>query len=252
MSLCKYFLKVAYCGTQYAGWQRQKNAQSIQAVLEHALSLILSESITIYGSSRTDRGVHAEGQIAHFSTFRKIVPKRMLHSLNAVLPSDISALDLQVVPDTAHARYDAIRRCYIYFIHRQKHPFLFGRSLFYPYTLNLEAMNQAAHSLFLHKDFHMFSKTGSSPLHTLCTIYQAHWHMEQSQILFTISANRFLRGMVRALVGTFLKIGRGHLQSTDMHNILQGTTTLRAAFAPPEGLHLVHVHYPHFSIEKQV
>ena len=152
---------------------------------------------------------------------------------------------MRVVPESAHARYDAVKRCYIYSVHRQKDPFLQDKSLLYPYQLDVEAMNCAAQGLLSHKDFKAFAKAGSSTAHTLCTIYQSHWHIEQSQILFTISANRFLRGMVRALVGTFLEIGRGHLQSTDMKNILQGKWMQRAAFAPAKGLCLVHVHYPY-------
>ena len=239
----RYFLKLAYKGTPYAGWQRQPNALGIQEIVEEALSQLLKSPITIVSSSRTDAGVHALAQVVHFDAEEQ-TPSDLLHRLNSILPNEIAALDLIPKPPEAHARYDASMRRYIYKIHHRKQPLLEGLSYRCPHTLDLKAMNKAARICLSYRDFSSFARSRSN-IPPNCRLYQAQWQYWGEELLFTVSGNRFLRGMVRTMVALFIEIGRGRLDFSDTHHILQAQDRSKVAgSAPPHGLYLVEVHYP--------
>lgn len=248
----RYFLDLAYQGTAYNGWQSQLNAPSVQESVEKALSTLLRTPTEIVGSGRTDTGVHAEQQFAHFDMFEKegenIDLPTLKHRLNGLLPFDIAIKHIQSVHDTAHARFDAVERSYEYRINTQKNPFLRGLAYLYRPALDLTLMNESAGKLLEYTDFQAFSKTGSNNKHFFCTLHRAEWVQTEVGYTFHITANRFLYGMVRALVGTLLEVGAGKLSSMDFEKILQSKNRQNAKrAAPPEGLFLTKVKYPYLS-----
>lgn len=252
----RYFLEIAYQGTNYAGWQKQENALSVQAEIEKALKIILREEIAITGSGRTDTGVHASQQFAHFDS-KSPIKTGANKSLNAVLPKDISILGIYEVKEEAHSRFDAIQRKYQYKITHTKSPFLENLAAFIPQKLDVDLMQEAAQKLLLHIDYESFSKVKANTKHFRCQINQADWHyskdiFSQTDILvFEITANRFLWGMVRAIVGTLLEVGRKKMSVEDFEEIiLKRNRSLAAGAAPPQGLYLSEVIYPYPFVSK--
>jgi tRNA pseudouridine38-40 synthase len=232
----RYFVHLSYDGGNFHGWQRQPNAESVQSVLESALCKILRQDKVIsVGCGRTDTGVHAKSFYAHFNAEHGISDlEETLFRLNQVLPSSIAISKIFQVGDKCHSRFDATERSYEYFIHQQKNPFLHGRSMFYPYELDIELMNAAAMTLVRKGDFSSFCKTGGGQKTNICDVRNAIWKMNESgQWVFYISADRFLRNMVRAVVGTLLEVGRGKMSLQEMEEVIDA----RARGAAGESVH---------------
>ena len=240
----RYFIELAYNGTNYHGWQYQPNAVSVQETLNVALSTILKNSIDIVGAGRTDTGVHAKQMFAHFDFDTEIEVPFLIHKLNSFLPKDIAIINLHKVHDTAHARFDATKRTYEYHIHTQKNVFENEGSWYYPSELNIDAMNEATTLLFNHTDFECFSKVNTDVNTFNCKIMDAHWQQYGDQLIFTISADRFLRNMVRAIVGTMINIGLGKITLKDFQNIFESKDRNQAGFSvPAHGLYLTKIDY---------
>lgn len=242
----RYFIEFSYKGTNYSGWQRQKNAVSVQQLLDEALTLILRENIETVGSSRTDTGVHAEQQYAHFDIVSEIKDlDQLTYRLNSRLPFDIAIHRIFLVAETAHSRFDATHRRYEYRIIKRKNPFLNDQSHIFHKPLEIEKMNEAAALLLVYKNFESFSKIHTQVNNFLCDITVAEWYEKEDILIFNIKANRFLRGMVRALVGTLLEVGIGKRSIGDFENTIQAQDRSKAgAQAPAQGLFLVEVGYP--------
>lgn len=242
----RYFLQCSYNGTRYHGWQIQPNAISVQEVLEEALSIILREKIAIMGAGRTDTGVHASFFILHFNTsVSEIESAKMVYKLNSFLPSDIAIQKIWKVADEAHARFSALSRTYKYFISTEKNPFNTEISFRYLKPLDVEKMNLAAHTLFDYEDFTSFSRLHTDVKTNNCKIFKAEWTEENNRLVFTIKADRFLRNMVRAIVGTLLEVGLGKLTVDEFKNIIELKDRGAAgASAPAHGLFLVDIEYP--------
>jgi tRNA pseudouridine38-40 synthase len=245
--MSRYALQFAYDGGSFHGYQIQPNAHSVQAELEEKLSLLLAEPIAITGSGRTDTGVHAAHQIAHFDTI-SVIDANLIYRLNRMLSPALTAQAIFSVADDFHARFDATSRIYEYRITRHKDPFLRDFAYWYEADLDLAAMNEAAKLLLSHTDFQCFSKVKTEVNTFECTIISAFWESKDDQLVFTIEGNRFLRGMVRAVVGTLMEIGMGKWTSTDLKRILESKSRQEAGRAvPAHGLHLVKVNYPEAS-----
>ena len=244
----RYFLIFSYVGSSYAGWQRQPNALGIQEVIENSLQKVLKKEVTLFGSSRTDAGVHALAQVAHFDTEETLLNgTAFLYRLNALLPQQVAAIGLQPVLSNSHARHSASARRYVYRVHLGKQPFLDGLSYHCHYQLDIESMNRVADIYLSHTDFRALSRSGSPRAHHNCYLRQAYWHREAEGLVFTVSSNRFLRGMVRAMVGLCIDVGRGRLQVSETYQILESKDRALAPFSPPpQGLYLADVHYPSF------
>ncbi len=241
----RYFIEISYLGTHFSGFQIQPNARTVQGELEKALSLILRDAIAIQGSSRTDAGVHAKQQFAHFDFEPIEQPNDLVYKLNRFLPSDLAAHAFHALPDTAHARFDATHRKYEYHISTIKSPFLIGKTWFNSRPVDLNKMNDAAKLLIGYHDFEAFSKVKTEVNNFFCTIYEAHFSINETGFVFHIKANRFLRGMVRALVGTLLEVGYERIQLSDFLEIINSRNRQRAgSAAPAEGLYLTEVGYP--------
>jgi tRNA pseudouridine38-40 synthase len=242
----RYFIELSYKGTSYNGWQRQPNALAVQQVLEETLEKVLRVPVELVGSSRTDTGVHASQQYAHLDLPAPLPdPDRTVHSLNALLPHDIAVRRLVPVPDEVHSRFAATHRRYEYRMVRHKDPFLTHEAYVYRPELDLDAMNRAADVLLRHEDFESFSKIHTSVNNFRCHLTEARWYWRGEVLVFGVQSNRFLRGMVRALVGTLLKVGRGQLSVEDFERIIVSRNRKEAgAQAPPHGLFLVEVGYP--------
>lgn len=241
--MARYFLKVSYKGTAYNGFQIQENANTIQLEIEKALEVFYKEKISLTGSSRTDAGVHALENYFHFDTSLE-VEHQHLYNLNAILNKDIIALDIYKVKNDAHCRFDATFRTYKYYIYQQKNPFLEDRAYLYPYTLDINLMKEAAALLFQFNDFSSFSKKHTQVNNFNCTISKAEWFVENDCLVFHVQSNRFLRGMVRALVATMLKVGRGQMSIDEFKNLIAAKTNSSAHFdVPAHGLFLVKVGY---------
>jgi tRNA pseudouridine38-40 synthase len=242
----RYFLEISYLGTHYHGWQKQQNAASVQEKLEEALAILLQTEISTIGSGRTDTGVHAKVQIVHFDTKKEIISHQaFLKKLNAILPNDISAKAIRRVNDDAHARYDANKRSYQYVICTKPEPFERGKAYYFYRHLDLEAMNLAASYLKGKHDFQSFSKVKANVNHYICEVWQIEWERKDPFLIFHVSANRFLHGMVRTLVGTLLDVGLGKIEPEKVKEILDLKDRRKAGrAAPPEGLFLTEVAYP--------
>jgi len=202
-----YCAEIAYDGTHFSGWQRQINAHTLQEEIENAISKILQEEITVLGCGRTDSGVHARSYFLNFKTNHQELNDQFIYKLNYLLPTTIVFECLWQVQDDFSARFDAESRSYKYYLHQEMNPFLNAYSLFYGRKLNIAAMNKACTFLLGRQDFKSFSKAKTEVNNFFCQISKAHWEMEGEQLVFTIQANRFLRNMVRAVVGTLLEIG---------------------------------------------
>jgi len=241
----RYFVEAQFKGTRYAGWQRQKAQPSVQQTIEQALSVILRNKITITGCGRTDAGVHALQYFFHFDT-RHDLPNRFIYKLNQYLPADIAFAGCQLVDDDAHARRDAVSRTYRYFLHFNKDPFSTD-SVYYPYrtAIDVVLMSAAAALLTEFETFKPFCKTGSDTPHHLCDVTSVHWDIDKHRAVFTMKANRFLRGMVRLVVGMCLNVGRGKISLNEVREAMDQQMELRLSeSAPAHGLFLIEVEYP--------
>ena len=240
----RYFIKLAYNGTNYHGWQVQPNASSVQETLNKALSVILNEEINIMGAGRTDTGVHAKEMFAHFDYNPTLEIDSVLHKLNSYLPKDIVIYDIIPVHDDAHARFDAKKRTYNYYITSVKDVFSQEESWYYHQNLDVELMNQAAKILLNHNDFQCFSKVNTDVNTFNCTISEAYWTQENNLLIFTISADRFLRNMVRAIVGTLVNVGLHKITLSDFNSIIENKNRNEAGFSvPAQGLFLTKIEY---------
>lgn len=247
----RFFLEIAYDGTMYHGWQVQDNAISVQQRLNEALQKILRRDIETIGAGRTDTGVHAKQLYVHFDVPQGAIADhhRFLHSLNALLPHDIAALDLISVSTTAHARFDAIERSYAYHIHFRKDPFLVHKSWQMRDRPDVSLMNLAAEHLLGKQDFGCFSKSNTQVFTNICTIKHAEWIWEQDKLVFHITADRFLRNMVRAIVGTLLDIGLKDKPAVSIRDVIQSKDRANAGTSvPAHGLYLTKVIYPYIHI----
>lgn len=241
----RYFLEITYDGTHFHGWQIQPNALSVQEVLNDCLSKVLRQPISTIGSGRTDTGVHAIQQFVHFDVDQQLDQQQALYRINRLLPGDIGAKGLYLVADDAHARFDAFERTYHYHVTLEKDPF----KRFYAHYLSREVdvakMNEAAATLLKFEDFTTFSKVKGDTKHYNCNMYEAVWQQQGHNLHFTIRANRFLRGMVRLVVGTLLDVGRSKLTVEQFEQIVSSRDRAKASgAAPAEGLYLAKVNYP--------
>lgn len=240
----RYFIELAYKGTNYHGWQYQPDADSVQETLNKALSLLLKKEIDIVGAGRTDTGVHAKKMYAHFDYETEIDSKKLTQKLNSFLPKDIVIFDIIKVANEAHARFDATKRTYEYHIHTFKDAFVNEGSWLHQLPLDLDRMNEACQVLFKHRDFECFSKTNSDVRTFNCIIYEANWQQNGNQLVFTIAADRFLRNMVRAIVGTMINIGLGKINLEDFEKIIESKDRGQAGFSvPAHGLYLTQIEY---------
>lgn len=241
----KYFFEIAYHGKNYAGWQNQANAIGIQSVIENALSQIFRTEIKIIGSGRTDTGVHCEQQFFHCELEKPFEHDSLIQKLNSFLPRDIVVKAIRKVIPEANARFDALERTYHYRITRKKDPFLEGLAWHYFKPVDVQTMNKAAALLLGEHDFECFSKVNTDVNHFLCDIKKVEWREDGQMLEFTISANRFLRGMVRSIVGTLLDVGTGKTSLKEFQAIIQSRDRKKAgANVPPQGLYLTKVKYP--------
>ena len=242
--MSRFFLEVAYDGQKHSGFQIQNNAPTIQGEINQSLEVILKGKIVTHGSSRTDAGVHAYQNFLHVDLETDEILKRV-YNINAILPPSIVLRNVYKMTSDAHARFSATARSYKYVIYAQKNPFLKDFGYFYPFPINLEEMNVVAKSIVGRRDFSSFSKRNTQVNNFYCDIQEAEWSKAMDCIVFEIKANRFLRGMVRGLVATMLKVGRGKISLADFEVILSRKSCGSADFtAPGRGLFLEKVHYP--------
>jgi tRNA pseudouridine38-40 synthase len=240
----RYFFEISYFGTNYHGWQYQKNATGVQEVVENVLDKLLKEKIAIVGSGRTDTGVHCVQQFFHADIEREFDKKHLLQRLNAFLPGDIVIKNVVDVKPEAHARYDARSRMYEYRITRVKDPFLLDRAFYFFRELDVPTMNRAAALLRGKHDFQAFCKVKTDVNHFICNVKEVRWNQKGELLVFTITANRFLRGMVRAIVGTLLEVGTGKITIKEFLAILHAKDRKKAGMnVPAEGLYLIQVKY---------
>lgn len=244
----RYFIELAYNGTNYHGWQSQPNAVSVQETLEKGLSLLLKMPIEIVGAGRTDAGVHAKQMYAHFDYPETLEAPFWITKLNSYLPKSIVIYNIIAVSNDAHARFDATSRTYEYHMHTYKDAFIVDGSWQYAHVLNLDLMNKAAALLLNHTDFECFSKVHTDVFTFNCKITQAHWQQKGNQLLFTVTADRFLRNMVRAIVGTLINIGLEKITIDDLQKILDSKDRSQAGFSvPAHGLYLTQITYPYLN-----
>ncbi|MBK8611676.1 MAG: tRNA pseudouridine(38-40) synthase TruA [Chitinophagaceae bacterium] len=239
----RYFIEVAYKGTNYSGFQVQQNANSIQAEVEKALEIFYKQKIELTGSSRTDAGVHALQNYFHFDTDLPI--KDDAYNLNAILPTDIVVKNIRSVDDEAHCRFDALSREYHYFVYRHKDPFLQGMAYYLPYSVDMDLLRQAAAEIKKHTDFTSFAKRNTQVNSFICNISVSEWVEEKDCLVYKVKANRFLRGMVKGLVGTMLLVGKKKISVEDFKTIIESRDCTKADFSvPSHGLFLSAVIFP--------
>ena len=241
----RYFIYFQYNGANYHGWQRQPNGSSVQATLEDAMSTLMRTPIALTGAGRTDAGVHARYMTAHFDTDTPFDATHLVKRLNVYLPADMAIFGIEQVADTLHARFDATARTYQYHVHTHKDAFIHTQSLQVPATLRFDLMNEAAKVLFEYIDFTSFSKLHTDVKTNNCTIIHAEWtQISTHQWVFTITANRFLRNMVRAIVGTLLQVGTEKISIQEFRNIIESKDRCKAGTsAPAHALYLTNVTY---------
>ena len=246
----RYFIEVLYRGTNYSGFQIQQNANSIQAELEKALQIFFKDSFQLTCSSRTDAGVHAMSNYFHFDSASRIISynsdglKKAVYNLNAIIPGDIVVKRIFQVENNAHCRFDAFSRMYSYYIYQHKDPFLADRSFYYPYKLDLMKLQEAASLLLDIEDFSSFSKKHTQVKTFICKINKSQWVMEGDSFVYNVEGNRFLRGMVRGLVGTMLRVGTGKIVLDEFKTIIKAKDNTKADFSvPAHGLFLVNVNF---------
>lgn len=240
----RYLIQLAYKGTNYHGWQKQHNAHSVQSVLDEKISLLLGQNIETLGCGRTDTGVHAKDFYAHFDAEGDVDCEGVVYRLNRMLPFDISVYELKPVAENFNARFDATYREYEYWITPKRDPFLVDEAWYQYGALNVKAMNQAAQLLIGKKDFECFSKVQTQVNNFICDVQFAEWKVTDNKLVFTIRANRFLRNMVRAIVGTLVDVGKGRIMPDDVKKIMAGKNRSDAGHSvPAHGLYLTKVAY---------
>ena len=241
----RYFIEISYLGTNYHGWQSQPNAITVQEIIENCLSKIQDHSIKLTASGRTDSGVHATQMFAHFDINEKIIDKNsFIHKSNSFLPNEIVIKDLMQVRDDSHARFDALSREYEYHISIKKNPFEIDRVYYYKRTLDLKKMNKCCELLLSYTNFKSFSKSKTDVKTYNCKIYKAEWLSYENSLIFRIKADRFLRNMVRAIVGTLLEVGGGKISKKDFQLIIEQKDRQLAGFSvPAHGLYLKKIEY---------
>lgn len=241
----RYFITFSYDGAAYHGWQIQPHSISVQEELQKALSTLLRQSIEVVGAGRTDTGVHARKMIAHFDFESEVDCPQLVYKLNKILPKDIAVQKVEQVADDMHARFSATSRTYHYFVHLAKNPFLRAYSWQVYGEPDFDLMNEAAKVLMEYRDFTSFSKVNTDTKTNDCTITEAHWdRVGDSQWRFTITANRFLRNMVRAIVGTLVEVGRGRMTIGQLRQVIEAKDRCRAGDSVPgNALFLVEVEY---------
>lgn len=240
----RYFIDISYDGSNYHGWQIQPNADTVQHQINLAFSTILNEEINVLGAGRTDTGVHAKKMIAHFDTNQTIDFEKFKYRINGFLKNDISLNDIYKVKEDAHARFSAISRTYEYRVSRTKNPFSVN-SYFLLRDLDFQSMKKACKFLHGSHDYTSFAKLHSENYTNNCEVYIANWKEDENFLIFTIKANRFLRNMVRAIVGTLIEIGEGKISFSDIETILMSKDRAKAGYSvPANGLSLIDVEYP--------
>ena len=241
----RYFIEFAYRGTDFHGSQTQPNGNTVQAEMEAAFATILREPVALTFAGRTDAGVHAEKMIAHFDV-EKAVPANLAGRLNNLLPNSIAIRDIRRVAEDAHARFDAVERTYYYRITTRKDPFIYLNHTRVATGLDFEAMNRAAERMIGEQDFASFCRTHTDVKTTICDVKKAEWVREsETEACFVITANRFLRNMVRAVVGTLFEVGKGKITEDQFVQIIASHDRCRAGHsAPAEGLALIEIIYP--------
>jgi tRNA pseudouridine38-40 synthase len=254
----RYFIKLAYNGTNFHGWQYQPNATSVQETMNKAFSVILNSEINLMGAGRTDTGVHAKEMYAHFDFEIPFDIPTLLHKLNSFLPKDIVVYDILPVAEDAHTRFDATKRTYEYHINTFKDAFRQEQSWYFHQKLDLDLMNEAAKTLLNHTNFQCFSKVNTDVNTFDCSIFEAYWtrgeaeksgaKQENEKLIFTISANRFLRNMVRSIVGTLINIGLHKITLDDFETIIKNKNRDKAGFSvPAHGLYLTKIEYDYIT-----
>ena len=240
----RYFIDISYDGSNYHGWQIQPNADTVQYQINLAFSTILNEEINVLGAGRTDTGVHAKKMIAHFDTNQTIDFEKFKYRINGFLKNDISLNDIYKVKEDAHARFSAISRTYEYRVSRTKNPFSVN-SYFLLRDLDFQSMKKACKFLHGSHDYTSFAKLHSENYTNNCEVYIANWKEDENLLIFTIKANRFLRNMVRAIVGTLIEIGEGKISFSDIETILMSKDRAKAGYSvPANGLSLIDIEYP--------
>lgn len=250
----RYFIEVSYKGAAYSGFQVQQNSVTIQSEVEKALQIFFKQSFSLTGSSRTDAGVHALQNYFHFDVdkplrkSRKVISEDQedfgVYHLNAILPKDIVVKRIFQVEDEAHSRFDAVARKYKYYIYQQKNPFLQDTAFYFPYKLDIDELNKAAILILNNKDFTSFSKRNTQVNNFICDIQESEWTKEEDTLIYTVKGNRFLRGMVKGLAGTMLKVGTHKISIDQFNTIINNKDCTKADFSvPPHALFLVEVLY---------
>lgn len=246
--MSRYFVRLAFVGSRFHGWQIQENADSVQQHLNQAFSVVLREDIQITGCGRTDTGVHAKDYFAHYDFSGRHSLKEiqdLIYKLNRFLPQDIVIKDIMSVTPDAHARFSALSRTYEYYISREKDPFSEGFSYYIFGKLDIDLMNKGADLLMTFTDFSSFAKSGTKVKTNLCHLNYARWEQNGDQLVLRINANRFLRNMVRAIVGTLIDLGRGTINLNMMQEIIEQKSRSAAGFSVPAcGLFLTQIEYP--------
>ena len=239
-----YKLTIRYDGTVYSGWQIQLGQNTIQQKISDSIAILLKEKVNLIGSGRTDTGVHAWDQVANFKTDQLISDEKFIYSLNSILPKDISVLKSEKVNENFHSRYDAKKRIYMYLITKHKSPFLTRYAYLYYYPVDCTILNRLSLSVTGKKDFTSFSRKNSDTENKICEVYDVCWKETRDLVIFYISADRFLHGMVRTIVGTLLFVFKTNLDNKYLENIFAGKDrTLAAEAAPAKGLFLFKVKY---------
>lgn len=242
----RYFITLSYDGTRYHGWQIQPNGISVQETLQKALSTLLRQAIEVVGAGRTDAGVHAKMMVAHFDINSQLLDcAQLVYKLNKILPPDIAVQKVEPVEDDLHARFSATSRTYHYFIHLRKSPFLKAYSWYVYGNLDFERMNEAARTLLEYRDFTSFSKVNTDTKTNDCTVTKAVWEeLSPGEWRFTVTANRFLRNMVRAIVGTLVEVGRGKMTVEQFRKVIEQKNRCSAGESVPgNALFLVDIRY---------
>jgi tRNA pseudouridine38-40 synthase len=249
----RHFIELAYKGTDFHGWQTQDNAVTVQQELNNALSTLLRAPIETLGCGRTDTGVHASQFFAHFDSEIETDEKNKLtHRLNALLSPHITVYKIYDVDENAHARFDATHRSYGYYICREKNPYLQELTWYWDQQIDIELMNRGAQILLIHDDFGCFSKSGGQQYTNICKITEALWTEEGNLLKYSVTANRFLRGMVRAMAGTLLDLGLNKINLNDFDAILKsGDRTKAGQAVPAKGLFLEEIRYPYLHTSRR-
>lgn len=241
----RYFIEFSYNGKGYCGWQKQPDVVTVQEVLEECMSTVLQTKIEVVGAGRTDTGVHAKQMYAHFDVEAPLTDPQIIYKFNQLLPKDIAAIGLHEVKDDAHARFDALSRTYQYLISEKKNPFTIESAHYLKNKLDMVAMNKASQLLFNYKNFKAFSKVHTDVKTYNCMLMQANWESKEDTLIFTIKADRFLRNMVRAIVGTSIEVGSGKMTLKEFVSVIESQDRSKAGTSVPAlGLYLIGIDYP--------